>query len=186
MDPNPAYVARGEEQIRWMLSEIRSCLDAGLFHVVLFPALALPDICGAIQAQNGQATGGTYARWFDAYVAPRYMSDSGQCILTGETCYQLRCAMLHQGRVTNKKMGYDAIMFLRPTERTVRHKDIVNKQLHLAFEQFCTDVIDGVERWLASVGTDPVVRRNLAAKVRIRLIMAVGQPEPKPQSPPRR
>jgi hypothetical protein len=171
MDPNQALVAEGEKQIRSMLSEIRSCLEAGLFNVILFPTLALPDICGAIQAQNGQATGGTYARWFDKYVAPRYMSDSGQCIFTGETCYQLRCAVLHQGRVTHKKMGYDAVMFLQPNELVTHHNDIVNQQLHLAFDQFCPDMIDGVEQWLANAGSDPVVRRHLAAKVRLRIVV---------------
>jgi len=55
-----------------LLDQIKSALDAGHYYLCLYVALTLPDICGAIDAEDGKATGQTYAAWFDEFVGPKY------------------------------------------------------------------------------------------------------------------
>jgi len=82
--------------VRWemrdVLAQLRESLDANLYYLSLFVALSIPDICGAIDSENGEASGKKYAQWFDRYVAPKYHG-----FLVGEDCYRFRCSLLHQG-----------------------------------------------------------------------------------------
>jgi hypothetical protein len=46
------------------LNQIQASIDANLYYMALFASLALPDICGAIDSKNGQATASKYMAWF--------------------------------------------------------------------------------------------------------------------------
>jgi hypothetical protein len=63
--------------MRDFLDQIEASLDANLYYVALFVSLAVPDICGTIDSDNGQATKGKYIQWFDKYITPRYRSLRG-------------------------------------------------------------------------------------------------------------
>ena len=51
------------------LLQIREGLNKNLYLLSLFSALAIPDICGAMSSENGEANAEKYKAWFDKYIA---------------------------------------------------------------------------------------------------------------------
>lgn len=148
--------------MRDVLAQIRQALGANLYYLALFAALAMPDICGAIDAEDGQATGRTYAEWFDKYVAPKYRGS-----LTGEDCYQFRCSLLHQGSLRSRKGKYSRLIFVEPSATTnVFHNNVLNDALNIDIRIFCNDIAAGVTRWLDEVETTDRFKTNFDKCVR--------------------
>jgi hypothetical protein len=83
--------------MRDLFQQIDCAVGANLYYVALLAALSLPDICGAMESDDGEATGQRYIAWFNRWVAPKY-TVRGAPSLTGEVCYYYRCSALHQGR----------------------------------------------------------------------------------------
>src|ERR1700693_5482967 len=109
--------------MRDILAKTRAANTAGLYYVALFSALALPDICAALESPDGEAKGDRYIAWFDRHAASGF--------LTGETAYYFRCAMLHQGKTGHPK-GYSKIVFVEPgASGTVFHNNVMNDALNL-------------------------------------------------------
>jgi hypothetical protein len=69
-----------------------------LYYLALAGALAVPDICGALEAPDGEATGQRYKAWFDTNVSPLHMesspgktatcSDARSCIKDGLSIHE--------------------------------------------------------------------------------------------------
>ena len=150
--------------MRDVLNQIRAANDAGLYYVALFSALAVPDICGAIETQDGAATGQKYKACFDRWVAPKYSFHGGTTI-TGEVCYYYRCAALHQGRATHPRMQYSRIVFVEPNPRFIMHNNVMNDALNIDVKAFCEDIISACEAWLTAAAADPTVQSNLASSM---------------------
>lgn len=74
--------------MRDVLNQMKAANGAGLYYVALFSALAIPDICGALESQDGTANGQRYRAWFDRWVSPKY-SFFGGTSLTGDVCYTI-------------------------------------------------------------------------------------------------
>ena len=123
------------------LNQIQTSIDSNLYYVALFASLALPDICGAIDAEDGQATAERYRAWFDKYVAPKYRSSDTQ-FLTGEDCYFFRCSLLHQGSSQHPRSTYSRVLFVEPTATSnVFHCNVMNDALNIDVRIFCSDFI---------------------------------------------
>lgn len=141
-----------------MLQQIRNASEARLYYVALFTALALPDICGALESNDGQANKQRFIAWFDAHVAPQYNG-----FLDGETCYNFRCSMLHQGSTQHSKSRYSRILFLEPgSSGLVMHNNILNDALNIDVQIFCEDLCKAVERWVTTAATQASFQANSA------------------------
>ncbi len=68
-----------------ILDQIRRASSAQLYYVALFTALALPDICGALESDDGHANKKRYIDWCDRYLMPKYGDG-----FTGADCYYFR------------------------------------------------------------------------------------------------
>lgn len=151
--------------MRDVLNQMKEANGAGLYYVALFSALAIPDICGALESQDGTANGQRYRAWFDRWVSPKY-SFFGGTSLTGDVCYYYRCAALHQGRASHPKMQYSRIIFVEPDNHgIIMHNNVMNDALNIDVGRFCEDVISGCEDWLAFVASDPTVQKNMASSM---------------------
>lgn len=93
--------------MRNFLAQIKKGLDVNLYLLSLFSALAIPDICGAMGSENGEASAEKYKTWFDKYVAPKYNN-----FLNGDDCYYSRCSLLHQGSSQHNKSNYKRVLLL--------------------------------------------------------------------------
>jgi len=143
-----------------ILDQIGQAVSTGLYYVGLFTALALPDICAALEAPDGLANKPRFIAWFDRYVAPKY-SSGGISTLTGETAYYFRCSMLHQGRMQHRSSTYSRILFVEPSG-VVFHNNVLNDALNIDVRVFTLDVVAGAEEWLGNTSKDPNVQRNLS------------------------
>ena len=76
--------------MRDFLDQADAAAKARLYYVALLAALAIPDVCGAMEAADGLATKPRYVSWFDRYVASRYRIGS-QTTFSGEDVYYFRC-----------------------------------------------------------------------------------------------
>jgi hypothetical protein len=72
-----------------LVSQVRAAANADLYYLALFGVLVLPDICGALDSDNGRASGPKYKDW----VRKNVPQQAGQA----EEIYGLRCSLLHQG-----------------------------------------------------------------------------------------
>ncbi len=157
-------------------TSIESSLNSQNWFAALFMALALPDICAALEEPN-RPVGERYKDWFKRYLQPAYdpanifemLSATSPEILarlpteaiesmkstpapqatafTAEDCYRLRCKCLHQG--LPERMEQDRIHFTAPdsTRRLNVHRNSFNGVLQLSIDQFCRDVSQAALRW---------------------------------------
>jgi hypothetical protein len=152
--------------MRILLKHLRASTVANLYYLSLYAALAIPDICGAIDSSDGKASGAKYKAWFDKYVAPKYRTPSGQ-LFTGEDCYYFRCSALHQGSSIHPKSTYSRILFVEPGAiSSTFHNNILNDALNIDVGFFCNDIVDGAERWLTEVESTTRYQTNYSKFMR--------------------
>ena len=137
------------------LDQIRQALYQNLYYVALMMCLALPDICGAIDSSDGQASRTQYISWYNQYAA------SICPFFDGQACYFFRCSMLHQGSTMNPNGNFSRILFVEPGATTnVFHCNVLNDALNLDVGIFCTAMLDCAQRWLNSVLGTPRFSAN--------------------------
>jgi hypothetical protein len=142
------------------LLSIRASLEARNWLAALTTALLLPDICGFIEGTE-RGSEARYVAWFRRYVQPRYTGRPGNMFdhifLSGNDCYALRCALLHEG--TDETVGQRArqtlerFEFVTPLPGNInRHNNQNGTRLQLQVDDFCADMCRGAEQWLKDSG----------------------------------
>jgi hypothetical protein len=81
-----------------LITEIKEALLHRLLYAALLLTLTLPDICAALESQDGRSTPARYKAWFNSWLRKKY---EGQ--LDAEDMYRLRCAVSHQGRFEHRE-----------------------------------------------------------------------------------
>ncbi len=148
-----------------LIAQILASSKAGHFHIALVAALILPDVCGALESPDGQATGAKYRAWIDKWLSPKYGDATGTSF-SGETCYFYRCAMLHQGRASHPKLEFERVAFLEPNRSLAIHDCIINNVLVIDIPTFCEDMVDAVSEWLSLVEGTVEFKANVKSGIR--------------------
>lgn len=154
-----------------LLDQLERSLDTRLYYLSLLTALAIPDIGGALDSDDGQASPERYKTWYEKWVRPRFKEQVEQLVppharpytthvenpLTGDACYRFRCSLLHQGSSQHPKSPFARIIFIEPGSTTnVIHYSTLNEALCIDLASFCREVIGGARLWLQLVdGTEP-------------------------------
>lgn len=89
-----------------LIAQIRQASASGLYYLALLGALTLPDICGALNSENGRASGPKYRDWLRKYI-PEQADEA-------DDIYGPRCSLLHQGQA-KPKGGQFPIAFTHPS-----------------------------------------------------------------------
>lgn len=142
-----------------LLNQIKTALNYKLYHLALNSSLALPDMCAALQSEDGKTNGRKYAQWYDTYVG----SSSS---LDGQACYRFRCSALHQGHSQHENLGYSRILFVEPNPNFFFHNNIINDVLNIDINIFCLSIIDAVEKWLSIIQDDDNFKKNYPKFIR--------------------
>ncbi|AFZ60426.1 hypothetical protein H6G54_01525 [Anabaena cylindrica FACHB-243] len=154
---------------------VRQAIAQGNWYAALASALTLPDICGWLEYPN-KGVGDRYRLWYDTYIKGEYSgkyndSDKVEVILlSGNDCYALRCAYLHNGQddITNQKASkslksLNKFIFVTPSKsgesskhpvRTTYFDDDGNirfEELRLEVDEFCEHICCGVDKWEVDV-----------------------------------
>lgn len=135
-----------------LFNEIEKALDSKLFHMSLGITLTLPDICAALESDDGQAAGYKYRTWYDKYVGNKFM-------LSAYDCYKFRCSFLHQGSTMDEKSNFSRIIFVEPGS-CVFHNNVLNDVLNIDVEIFCHEIIMSVKAWLKEMENNENYQRN--------------------------
>lgn len=151
------------------LNALRISVSTENWYAAIMIALSLPDICGSIDIPGKDKSQKRYADWFDIHVGKKYtiISPSGEEIvfMTGNDCYALRCAVLHQGiSDTMDQKAHDVVDYFRFHHSKVCHMHNLQQKGRLLIDipTFCNDIIEGVLEWEGVVATDSDTRRKLA------------------------
>ena len=148
------------------LNEISLALDHKLYYLAVSTALAIPDMCSAVESADGRAYFKKYWAWYDKWLQPSYPE------ISNKDMYLLRCSVLHTGVLHHEGSQYSRIIFT-PDEGFAAHRVVIGngtekKALSLDATFFCLDVIDAAERWYESEKNHPHVLANLPRLLQYR------------------
>ena len=141
-----------------LFAETLTAASNGLSYLALLGALCIPDTCASLEAPDGRTTGPLYEAWFDKHLGHIYQKPG----LSGESCYQFRCALLHQGttEAPDPVKGFARVIFLIPGTSTVfMHRNVLNDAYNIDLAAFCSDMVNAARVWQqTAVGTQPYER----------------------------
>jgi hypothetical protein len=149
-----------------ILYEIRQALSNNLYYAAIMLSVGMPDVCAALESDDGYTKQEEYKRWFRQWFQPKYP------LLTEDDMYCLRCGMFHRGRLNDPRPGltYDRIVFTLPTaNQLVVQRGVMNGALFTDANRFCLDMMDSVNAWYLANEEHPNVRRNIMQCVQYRV-----------------
>lgn len=131
------------------------CISSNNWYGSLFIALSLLDICGKFETPT-LSSSQRYSNWFTANLSNKYSRKIGpnaelHVFLSGDDCYSLRCAYLHEG--VDDIMGQRArdilerFRFVAPMRGYLVHLNQKNNILQLQVDIFCKDIAEAVNKW---------------------------------------
>jgi hypothetical protein len=136
-----------------ILDQINAVNKAGHYYVALFSALALPDICGALESPDGESSKDRYISWYDRHIV------SG--LARGQDIYYFRCSLLHLSRTDPPKSQFSRIIFMEPRNTTyVFDNCIVGGALMVDVHNFVTALVTATRIWLKSVESSMIFKNN--------------------------
>lgn len=147
------------------IEDIKKSLQNNCYYSALALALTLPDICGKVTYPEIKSVGERYIKWFDTYIGNYEQSplskedDNWKDLpyLNGEICYNLRCALLHQGEndLQNrniKSFSLDEFTLIIETQNefeiycdSSRKNNDGHKALKIQIRNLCNKIIWSVE-----------------------------------------
>jgi hypothetical protein len=168
-----------QKKLGTYFDEMNRCEKGGCYWALLHLAVVLPDICGALEADDGEAKPERYQDW-----CGRHLADER---LTGLEWYGIRCTVLHQGRTLARPgKRYGSYCFEYPGGRhkipyppndPARWPD---GQDHLSLDvgKMAEEVMVAVDKWIAYLAQeDPeAVRRAKNVKKNLWTVAKMGKP----------
>jgi hypothetical protein len=160
-----------------LLRAVETAVVQQNWYAALTTALALPDICAWVENPS-VGSRARYVAWFDRFLRPLYTKRVGasqeeMTFLTGDDCYALRCAFLHEGRddVTEQKAQdvVERFEFTVAPPGWVVHcnMSMVGGKLQLQVDQFCAEIVGAVRAWFTTVLGRPDVQSRLLTLLRL-------------------
>jgi len=158
-----------------LLDQIERASDAGLYYLALIGALALPDMCAAMEHSSGDSNQNRYRTWYEenmlgGYGEPPFGSDPGEAPwLSSLDCWKFRCSMLHQGRGSHKQAPSRRLLFLEPGGGLTLHKGRFNGHengVMLDISTFVEDMIASVRQWQGKVAGTELYVTNAKSFIR--------------------
>jgi hypothetical protein len=153
-----------------LLEQIEKGVGSKLYHMALSTALTIPDIGGAVDSEDGVASGKKYAAWFDTYVAPKYYAWGTQ-YLTGRDCYLYRCVMLHQGRSHAPNSTYSKTVLMVAKQQNIAYCGAFTvddgSTLCVDVPLLCSHIVQSAYEWLEKVEDTDRFKKNSAKFVEL-------------------
>lgn len=151
-------------------SSIEASLKEKNWFAALFLALALPDICSALETNTPTTNvGARYKDWFNRFLKDKYAPDhipeipewlanefkarlnideippQSAMHFTAEDCWKFRCQCLHQG--LPERMDNDRVHFTAPMDGFSFHQNMIDDVLQISIDIFCRDISDAALVW---------------------------------------
>ncbi len=161
--------------MEYLIKSVELSIHNKNWYSALTLALTLPDIAGKIEYPN-LSSGKRYIQWFENYMMDSYKSNIGpkrteHIFLTGNDCYALRCAYLHEGKSDIVEQRVRDVLedfeFLIPSNGWKIHNNQKNNKLQLQVDIFCQDILNGINKWLKDSSSDPEKKNKLNGFLKI-------------------
>jgi hypothetical protein len=153
-----------------IIDAIKQSLKDENYIASLLLSLAIPDICGKMGNNPGSSS--RYIQWFQKYMEPKYNG-----FLSGNDCYALRCAVLHEASdnitTQNKQEILEQFYFVTKGPHCIRFSNTVvgdskfdkKELLQLSVYHFCDDIINAVHQWLIDIADDLNIQKNIQSMI---------------------
>lgn len=155
--------------------EIKRCARAKCFWALLHLLVILPDICAALEADDGKADDGRYRNWCRRYFP-------GDKAFTHEDQYAIRCALLHQGRTVTDRGRYGSFSFVQPTKTgDIFHRIVtdfgkgIKPNFTLDVSKMADETIRAMRAWFADLQKPDNAHRLNNVQRYVPLLVRVGQ-----------
>ncbi|MFH0857688.1 MAG: hypothetical protein V1848_02995 [Candidatus Magasanikbacteria bacterium] len=137
-----------------IIKSIENSLQNRNWYSALVLSLVLPDICAKLEGSE-ECSRKRYPKWFNTYLGKKYDG-----FLSGEDCYALRCAFLHEGtsitETQSAKDVLDRFVFISDGSHCNRFNNCHfgdqrydgKNFLQLSTKIFCQDMINATKQWL--------------------------------------
>jgi hypothetical protein len=147
-----------------LVTEVHDACGHGMWIVALIAALALPDMCAALEQSDARSTRSRYKAWLAANLPPT----SGP-ILQPDEIYALRCRLLHEGRAQSSSWQTDHQRFALTFEGIQNHGATSFGSAPtggyvlrwISAPTLIGDLTSAALRWLEASAANPVVQRNM-------------------------
>lgn len=136
-----------------LLNEIERGLDAKVYQLALSLSLCIPDICAALESEDGKISGSKYKGWYEKYMGSKVS-------LSAADCYYFRCSFLHQGSTQHERSQYKKIIFVEPGSGGIFHNNVINDALNIDVRIFCRDLIKSARKWHNEVKESENYKKN--------------------------
>ena len=148
------------------------CTDEGCWWALLHLVLVIPDICGALEADDGQSSGAKYQDWCRRCLPTHPLGPIDR--------YMIRCSVLHQGSSLPHGEGlYESVSFVQPGQtQEVIHQvvsaDAEKENITLDVKALGDEMVAGLEKWFLDLQESGNtlrlgnVTRNLRSLVRVQ------------------
>lgn len=152
-----------------IIKAIENSLQEKNWYSALNLSLVLPDICAKLEGSKKSSTE-RYPEWFNKYLGDKYKG-----FLSGDDCYALRCAFIHEDSNNIEKQKIrdilDYFIFIAKGSHCLRFsnnnfggsKHDGKDFLLLSTYDFCKDMIKAAEQWL----NDPTITKDLSDMLEI-------------------
>ena len=152
-----------------ILKSIENSLQNKNWYSALVLSHILPDVCAKLEG-NGKSSSVRYPEWFNTYLGKKYNG-----FLSGNDCYSLRCAFLHEGssniETQKAKDVLDHFVFVANGAHCNRFSNCYfgdpkydgKDFLQLSVNNFCQDMIEATKQWL----NDRSINKNLSDMLEI-------------------
>ncbi len=140
-----------------IIDEMKNALRYNIDYAAILIALTIPEICMALTISKNTNVGKKlYLKFIDDYCDYRLGID-------GETCYNLRCGLVHRGNASSHvNFPYDNVIFLPSSSKNTivggmkMHIEELSA-LQLSTKNFCEQMESGVLRWCVDFGQQQTV-----------------------------
>jgi len=159
-------VPKLEQAFHVYFGEIERCLTHDCHWPLLHVLFSLPDICAALESENGWATETKYVDWCRRYCSSK--------IMTPEDYRDIRNLLLHQGRTRTTAGRY--YKFTKPTEGGTRAHRVVygTDVVVLDVSELAEEMVGSIRAWFADLQKQPAqdrkanVAKNLPSLVMVK------------------
>ena len=158
-----------EQAFQVYFGEIERCRTNDCHWALLHVLVSLPDICAALESENGWATETKYVDWCHRYCS------SG--VVTPEDYRDIRNLVLHQGRTRTTAGRY--YKFTKPTEggnrahRVVYGSDVVV----LDVSELAKEMVGSIRTWFADLQSQPAQGRKANVEKHLSSLVMVKDQE---------
>jgi len=122
---------------------------------------ALPDICAALESNNGESKKNDYCKWFNDNLAQK------MSFITAENFYKFRSGLVHQAIISGiDKYDYSRIIF--PIMRNNSFDNCASGNTYIySLDTFSSTIFSAIASWYELNKNNSIVQKNIKKLLKV-------------------